>query len=102
MQPVLRNIGDNMSKKMTGRLTKEQSNIKDSIKGLIYTLFQQSGTWDDEEFTVFHSSRSLFTDRSEFEAWLENDCGGRIMLIFEKLEAMDLESKKRLYKAVKV
>ena len=87
---------------MTGRLTKEQSNIKDSIKGLIYTLFQQSGTWDDEEFTVFHSSRSLFTDRSEFEACLENDCGGRIMLIFEKLEAMDLESKKRLYKAVKV
>ena len=36
MQPVLRNIGDNMSKKMTGRLTKEQSEVKKSIVAVIF------------------------------------------------------------------
>ena len=106
VQPVLRNIGDNMSKKMTGRLTKEQSEVKKSIVAVIFSLFKEAGTWDDDEHRVFHSQNWEWENEEDGDArfvkWAENSLENQITHIFRELRELDILDKKRLYKAVKV
>jgi|2_EtaG_2_1085320.scaffolds.fasta_scaffold54389_4 hypothetical protein len=87
-----------------GRLNREQLAMRKRIDGLIFSLFKEAGTWEDDQYRAFHSAYWQFANEEDgdddFAEWAENSLGGQITLVFRELRLMSIEDKKRIHKAV--